>query len=215
MQPNANGILRRFGINVEDFGGNLMLRHTEYEADGLTIKSASLENVQKMWQHPWMLVHRVHLHAALCKAAVERGADLQYSRRVAAVDAQNAAVTLADGTELQGDLIIGADGVSSISRTQVPGGHVKAFSSGKSAFRFLLTKSRIDDPRLDKFLKAPEGELVIQMANDRKVVIYPCGNNELLNFVCIHPDTETSAPLPVDGKQAAEQSQVPLADTQV
>jgi len=200
MQPNANGILLRFGINVEDFGGNLMLRHTEYEADGSTIKSASLEPVQKMWQHPWMLVHRVHLHAALCKAAIERGADLRYSCRVAAVDAQNATVTLADGTKFQGDLVVGADGVSSISRAQVPGGHVKPFSSGKSAFRFLLTKSRINDPRLDKFLKAPKGELVIQMANDRKIVVYPCDHDKQLNFVCIHPDTETSAPLPVDGK---------------
>lgn len=200
MQPNANGLLRRWGINVEDFGGNLMLRHTEYKQDGTLIRSTPLDKMQKMWQYPWMLVHRVHLHAALTKVAVERGADLKFSSRVASVDAENATVTLLNGTQLKGDLVVGADGVSSVARGQVPGGHVKAASSGKSAFRFLLTKSKIHEPRLDKFLNAPEGELVIQMSNDRKVVIYPCGNNTLLNFVCIHPDQESAAPSPLEGK---------------
>lgn len=29
-------------------------------------------------------------------------------------------------------------------------------------------------------------------AEERRVVIYPCSNNELLNFVCLHPDTDTT-----------------------
>lgn len=33
-------------------------------------------------------------------------------------------------------------------------------------------------------------ELCIWYGNDRRVVVYPCENNELLNFVCIHPEGE-------------------------
>lgn len=35
--------------------------------------------------------------------------------------------------------------------------------------------------------------------SDRRVVLYPCNDNELLNFVCIHPDTESHA-TPSDGR---------------
>ena len=29
--------------------------------------------------------------------------------------------------------------------------------------------------------------------DDRRVVMYPCNDNQLLNFVCIHPDSESHA----------------------
>jgi hypothetical protein len=35
--------------------------------------------------------------------------------------------------------------------------------------------------------------LIIWYGSDRRIVMYPCNNNELLNFVCIHPDTESHA----------------------
>ena len=41
--------------------------------------------------------------------------------------------------------------------------------------------------------------MTIWFGDDRRVVLYPCNNNQLLNIVCIHPDTESHA-VPGDGK---------------
>jgi len=109
------------------------------------------------------------------------------------VDSTNATLILENGQAIKGDLIIGADGVHSVTRKVVGGDKFQPYGSGKSAFRFLITKkSAQDDPLTSKFVEK-DGELIIWYGVDRRVVLYPTTNNELLNFVCIHPDTDTSA----------------------
>lgn len=51
-------------------------------------------------------------------------------------------------------------------------------------------KSACEDPEIAKFFEK-NNELVIWYANDRRVVVYPCEDNESLNFVCIHPEEES------------------------
>lgn len=130
------------------------------------------------------------------------------------VDPHTATVTLENGDKVQGDLVIAADGVhvsvppcflkeemekitdnfaQSRARAKVPGGDVKAFGSGKSAFRFLVPReAALADPRSAKFA-AKDGELHITYGVDRRVVVYPCVNNTMLNFNCIHPREESDA----------------------
>jgi len=205
LAPNSNGILRRLGLKAENFGANPMTRLTEYESTGKLLHSIDLVEPNKMWQHPWQLVHRIHLHRQLSAAAIDKQtagtpADLRYASKVVDIDPATATVTLASGERIQGDVVIGADGVSSQARKKVKGGHIVPFSSGKSAFRFLVSRKEVqEDERTKKFAQR-EGELVISAADDRKVVVYPCQNNELLNFICIHPDAETSGVSPDESK---------------
>jgi hypothetical protein len=49
-----------------------------------------------------------------------------------------------------------------------------------------------EDPDVDKWVDR-EAEMQMWIGPDRRMVMYPCRNNELLNFVCIHPDSETNA----------------------
>ena len=197
LQPNSNGILRRLGIYAENFGSNLMNKLTEYDADGTLKRSIDLREANKMWQHPWHLAHRVHLHDALKKAATSQEGtgqpvDLRTSSKVADVDESVATITLANGETVSGDVVIGADGVHSVTRSRIAQ-EAKSYSSGKSAFRFLITrKAALDDPATSKFVQEP-GELSIWYSDDRRIVMYPTSNNELLNFVCIHPESESDA----------------------
>lgn len=199
LAPNCNGILRRFGLKPENFGANTMNHMTEYAIDGSQIRSVDLTEPNKQWQHPWQLVHRVHLHSELRKVAVApegKGtpADMRYSSRVTHVDPANASVTLANGEVVHGDVVVGADGVYSTTRQLVKGGHIKPYSSGKSAFRFLVNKQEaFNNPATRKFVER-DGELVMWLGPHSKIVAYPCQNNELLNFVCIHPSDQTAAP---------------------
>ena len=48
------------------------------------------------------------------------------------------------------------------------------------------------DPATRKFAEK-NGELIIMYSSDRRVVMYPTSNNQILNFVCIHPENESDA----------------------
>src|SRR5207244_4045159 len=88
-------------------------------------------------------------------------AQLFTSSRVVSVDPETASVTLENGQSYQGDLILGADGVHSVTRKVVAGRDIKPHGSGKSAFRFLISRQAAqEDPITAKFVQA-EGELII------------------------------------------------------
>lgn len=146
------------------------------------------------------MAHRVELHDALKRAVSTPTSDgkaaieIKTSSRVENVDPYNATITFADGTQFQGDLIVGADGVHSISRTSLPNcEHIKPFPSGKSAFRFLLAKQKVlDDPETAALVQHT-GEQSMWYGVDRRIVMYPTSNNSILNFIVIHPDEESAS----------------------
>lgn len=112
LAPNANGILRRWGLKAEEFGAVANEAIWEYGADNSLHRHLDFKEANKVWQHPWQLVHRVRLHDALKRAAIsEAGAVLHLRKRVATVDAESVTIKFEDGEEAKADLIIGADGI--------------------------------------------------------------------------------------------------------
>ena len=191
---------------AEDFGAVEMCRLAEYDSKGIETRKVDLQEQNKMWQHPWMLVHRVRLHDRLKLVATGKDgqgtpAELHLSSKVVEVDPENASFVLESGEKVHADLILGADGiyvskpgfldVLYLTRQFVSGQPSNLFGSGKAAFRFLICrKTACEDPQIAKLLEN-DNELVIWYGTDRRVVVYPCDNNELLNFVCIHPEAES------------------------
>ncbi|KAM5349873.1 hypothetical protein ACJ41O_006378 [Fusarium nematophilum] len=196
LAPNANGLLRRVGILAENIGGNLMERLTEYDVANTLVRDIDLTEQNKLWQHPWHLIHRIDLHEELKRRATSpegKGppAELRTASRVVDIDASTATVELASGERVQGDAVIAADGVHSKSRSKIPGGNIASKPSGKSAYRFLVSRqSVLEDPKTAHFAQK-HGQLTIWYGVDRRVVMYPCQNNTQLNFVCIHPREES------------------------
>ena len=173
-----------------------MSRLAEYNDKGVVTRKVDLTEPNKLWQHPWQLVHRVRVHDRLKETATsEKGvgipAVLKTSSKIVEVDPETATVVLENGEKVQADLILGADGIYSITRSAVSGHPSKLFGSGKAAFRFLIPrKTALADPVTAKLVEN-ESELSIWYGEDRRVVMYPCDGDKLLNFVCIHPDTES------------------------
>lgn len=197
LAPNSNGILRKLGIYAETFGSNPMCKFTECDGQGNVTRSMDVRESNKMWQHPWHLAHRAHLHDALKKAAMGgegKGtpAELHTRSKVKSVDEVQGTIMLETGEIIQGDVIIGADGVHSATRTRIAP-DIKPFGCGKSAFRFLIARTSIKTDPAVSHLVDEEGELRIWYEADRRIVMYPTSNNQLLNFVCIHPAAETNA----------------------
>ncbi|OOQ86812.1 FAD binding domain protein [Penicillium brasilianum] len=195
LSPNANAVLQRLGVDATKFGANECELLREYTPAGEPVNAIAVKQHAGMWRHRWLLVHRAHFHEGLKTAAQASGkgepAVLHTASKVVDVDPHNATVTLENGDVIKGDVLIGADGVHSLTRTKLTE-DIKPVSSGKNAFRFLITRQQaLDDPETNSIAQ-DFGAVDMWDSDDRRVVIYPCSNNELLNFVCIHPDSITT-----------------------
>jgi 2-polyprenyl-6-methoxyphenol hydroxylase-like FAD-dependent oxidoreductase len=197
LAPNANGLLRRMGYIPENHGAVSCKRLSQWLPNGKELFSVDLEKDAGRWQHPWQLAHRVSLHSELKRMATSedgkgKPAVLRLRSRVVDVDAHAGIVTLEGGETIVSDIIVGADGVHSRTRAKIPGAeNMKPFGSGKSAFRFLIPREKaLADPETKKFAEK-EGHLLMVFARDRRVVVYPTSDNTLLNFVNIHPTSES------------------------
>lgn len=207
LTPNATGLLKRLGINPEDVGAvqNRQIRIHTPSGDVLGI--VNLEKDAGLWRHKWMLVHRARLHQKLKSVALSASGDgipavLHVGSKINDVDPHEATITLENGETFYGDVVVGADGVHSQTRKRLAtGGQIKAFSSGKNAFRFLITRQQaLDDPETADIAKVC-GTVHMWDSPDRRVVIYPCDDDKILNFVCIHPDTMTQIDGAMDWNQ--------------
>ncbi|KAF4984075.1 hypothetical protein FZEAL_654 [Fusarium zealandicum] len=198
IAPNANGILRRWGVFAEQFGGTLMNYRYEFYPNGELIRYADLNEPNSRWQHPWHLVHRVALHDELRAAATGkdgpgRPAVLHTASKITHVDPIKGYVTLEDGSIFEADVILGADGVHSKTREFISEDMPQVISTGKGAFRFLMSREVAEkDPETRALVNAKDTGYM-WFGDDRRVILYPCNWNSTLNFVCIHPESESHA----------------------
>jgi 2-polyprenyl-6-methoxyphenol hydroxylase-like FAD-dependent oxidoreductase len=93
-----------------------MLGLAEFAPTGGEERAVDLTAVNRMWQHPWHIIHRALLHNKLREAATtETGpgspAVLHTSAKVTSVDCEAGRIILADGTSIDADVIVGADGI--------------------------------------------------------------------------------------------------------
>lgn len=109
------------------------------------------------------------------------------SSRTVSVDPHRTEIQFESGNVVNGDVIIGADGVRSVCRRAVAGPEFDSFPYGKSAFRFLVPRAKVvEDPETKEIGEVP-GSLDMFFSSENKLIMYPCVNDTLLNVVCIHP----------------------------
>jgi 2-polyprenyl-6-methoxyphenol hydroxylase-like FAD-dependent oxidoreductase len=142
--------------------------------------------------------HRGHLHSQLKEIATSLEtpgipAAIHTSSRISKVDPENATITLANGEVVYADLIIGADGVRSITRKAAVGSAYDSFDIGKSAIRFMVPRDRVLADPETREVAGPSGAMDFYFTESHKVVIYQCVENTLLNIVCIHPSYQSDA----------------------
>lgn len=116
IPPNVNGLLRRYGMIPGDHGANDCEWVSERRNNGEIVFKNDVRPVSKAFAYPWQLIHRIDLHNSLKVLATREEGDgkpavIHLTSRVAKVDTENTSITLVDGSEIKGDLVIGADGV--------------------------------------------------------------------------------------------------------
>lgn len=141
LGPNAVRLLNRLGF-AEDLRARAVrpARALEYRrwADGRLLGFQSTEaDHEERYGAAYLVIHRAHL-LELLRAALPQEL-LHGAHRCTGVERteRGARVRFEDGTTVEGDLVIGADGLRSVVRESVLSGHGPAFA-GSCAYRGLL-----------------------------------------------------------------------------
>lgn len=187
--PNVSRLLKRWGLGpyLEDLGvkpRNLSIRRWKNdEVVGYTLFG---EAFVKEYGSPYYHIHRADFHRMLY-AAVEPHCKIRVDCRVVSVDPSKPNVTLASGEVVSADLIIGADGVRSITREYVVGGPDAPKATGDAAYRALIpTEKLLEDDDLRPLVENTES--IIWMGPKGHIVGYNIRAKREYNLVMIHPD---------------------------
>ncbi|KAI5477314.1 zeaxanthin epoxidase [Pseudohyphozyma bogoriensis] len=203
LGPNASKIALAWGLDLDAIGSPECVRYREHTgATGEVIVNAPM-NPRAAFGAPWLLNHRVDLHNELKRLATAEEiegakggpAEIRSSARVVSTDCTAGTVTLESGEVLSADVIIGADGIHSVTKEAVLGEKHTASPSGHSAYRCLIPAEVLEKEEDLKYLVESEsadmtGVLSTWMGEDRRVVAYPCRRFKFLNVVAIIPDTD-------------------------
>ncbi|WP_221793421.1 FAD-dependent monooxygenase [Oceanobacter mangrovi] len=120
---------------------------TGEETSRLEMADAAMEK----YGAPQLTIHRADLLQALVDAV---GDNIRYNHLTTSISQDETGVTLtfADGSEAQHDLLIGADGIHSITRTTLFGQDAPEFT-GLVSYRGVVPASKLNVPNLDSFTK--------------------------------------------------------------
>ncbi|RKK25953.1 hypothetical protein BFJ66_g9062 [Fusarium oxysporum f. sp. cepae] len=203
--PNGVRILDTLGFDRSRAGSLPVAATRVFTKEGHLQLNENNNYVDK-YGADWLFQHRADLRGEFLRLATEdtgvsgiagRPAEVLWDQKVIDIDPEEGQITLASGEQVKADLVIAADGIKSMVRPYVIGDAVfqTARPSGLSAFRFTLElhdiKAALEQlPEILQRDKPTCLSMVYSFDNTmRSVVMYPCRNFELLNFVCIVPDS--------------------------
>lgn len=162
--------------------GRLVMRDA---LDGSEITSMGLrEGFRNHFGEPYVVTHRADLHAAILEACrKDPRILLETSHRVESIadHGDRVSVRVADGETVEGDFLVGADGLWSLSREYVIGDG-EPIVSGHIAYRAVLTREQVPDDLW-------EPDVVLWGGPKTHFVHYPLRRGELYNLVAVfHSD---------------------------
>ncbi len=158
VTPNVSRLLRRWGAGaVLDAVGVrpnaiALNRYDTGERVGYT----RWADVEEKYGAPYYHIHRADLHKLLFDLAVPY-MTLRLQSTVVGVDPDGPCVTLASGEVVHGDLVVGADGIKSLTQYVVLGHTNPADPTGDAAYRAIVpSQLLLEDPELKSLVDVPE-----------------------------------------------------------
>ncbi|WDK23674.1 FAD binding domain-containing protein [Colletotrichum graminicola] len=196
VPPNVARFLVAWGLDVVEaqfVPSESMYIFSPTQRDKVLAYSDFRHNINKYGAHLYY-AHRVDLHSNLKRMATAPDGPgtpvtIKTKSEVMAYDPETPSMTLTDGTILTGDLLIGADGIHSISVAAILGhpNPPKPAQHSNCCYRFLIPRALVeDDPETSFFTKGLVGlqglRIWPDVAGNRRLVYYPCRNTQVLNF---------------------------------
>ena len=180
--PNVTRILQAWGLGdalaqVAAFPGQLQARDAQ---TGQVLGTLTLgAQAQARYGAPYATIHRADLQSLLHAAALAAGVQVRLGQTVHGwrETADGVEVRTADGTSVKANALIGADGVWSAVRQQLPSDAPARFT-GHLAYRALVAQAD-----LPAHLRS--NQVTVWMGPRLHVVHYPVRSGQWLNLVAI------------------------------
>ncbi|RMZ69987.1 salicylate hydroxylase [Pyrenophora seminiperda CCB06] len=196
ITPNGTRILKSWGVDkllsavtapatfsIHRFDGSRILAHRQDYAAELEERHGS----------PLWCLHRAQLQEALASRAKSLGAEIRLNARVSHVDPDTGEVELESGETVQGQLIVGADGLWSTTRAALypdsPDQTPLPLPTGDLAYRIIIDRESdqgIDGILHERFFVHPG--IHIWVGPGSHAVAYSMQDGRYLNVVLLVPD---------------------------
>lgn len=180
ISPNGMKVLRALGLEEGITASAFRPKAAQFRGgkSGKLIFSESMAGYEQKYGAPYLHIHRADLIAVLHRAlearlpgALRTGAAVTgYSH-----SAEAASITLADGSEISGDIVIGADGIHSAIRSQMLGRQKPRFT-GNLAWRAVVPVERLHG-------HVPDPVAGVWFGEGKHAVTYLLRGGALANFV--------------------------------
>jgi 6-hydroxynicotinate 3-monooxygenase len=167
MSPNAMKVLRKIGLEpamLEIAFRPPSQYSREWDTGKLLLEVPFGDAIDRRYGAPYLLMHRGDLHALLTAAVPEE--KIHRSKKLTGIENGAAGVRLdfADGTTVEADAVIGADGVHSVVRDALFGADEPRFT-GRIAYRTVYPAARLGGYEI--------GNCTKWWGEDRHIVVYP------------------------------------------
>jgi salicylate hydroxylase len=182
LGPNAMKVLRSLGLEneVRAIAGRWDWAVTRHGKTGRVISRTSREQQATLFGSAGATAHRADLLDVLADSLPTRLVTLGARCVAVEPDGEVAVARFEDGTEVEADLIIGADGIHSAVRASLFGPDAPRFT-GKICYRSVVPVDAVPGG-------PPPNENVQWLGPHGTIVLYPVRRDELINVVCHYDD---------------------------
>jgi len=182
LHPNAMKVLRAVGVegSVRAVAGQASWQVMRNWKTGRVIGKTSREQQAASFGITGATVHRADLLSVLAGALPAGLVTLGKRCTEVRPDGDLAVARFADGSEVEADVIVGADGIHSPVRAALFGPDAPRFT-GKICYRSVIPTGAVSGPR-------PSTEGAQWLGPHGTIVLYPLRGEELINVVCHYDD---------------------------
>ncbi|KAK5114255.1 hypothetical protein LTR85_010320 [Meristemomyces frigidus] len=188
LSPNATRlIISQWGLEEEFLKvvnvPEVMTVH-RYSDDSVIGEIAHNPMVGWQYGYPHWQIYRPDLQSLLANGAEKAGVSMRFGQSVTAFDPEKGEFTLSDGTKHTADLVVGADGINSRSRSCLSNAKARAFK--EYCFRAVIPRAKMEQDEETAVLMA--GHLSMTWVGPGVAILgYPIAAGQLYNFLVAVP----------------------------